>query len=125
MPAILNAPTRSARLTVVRDALDAGPGPAVLVIGTTGMATTLATFTLTDPSGTVSGDVLTLTPASSGEAVAAATGTAAAAELRTSAGTVIVSGLAVGAQVTIDNPSIVSGQTVTLVGATLSHFNGS
>lgn len=121
MPAIYNAATRTARMQAVLTALGNG---AVLVIGTSGMATTLASFTLGNPSGTVSGDALTLT-AVSATATAAASGTAAAAELRTSGGTVIVSGLAVGAEVTIDNPAIIAGQTVTLLGATLTHFNGS
>ena len=102
-----------------------------LVIGTTGMASTLVTFTLDATPGTVSGSVLTFTNSgtaiSSGNpktAVASATGTAAAAQIKNNAGTVIVDGLTVGTSatdITINTTSISSGQTVNLTGATITH----
>ncbi|MCU0298022.1 MAG: hypothetical protein MUF33_05820 [Candidatus Nanopelagicales bacterium] len=99
---------------------------AVLEIGTTGMATVLATFTLNNPiAGAATGaGVLTLSGFPK-NATAAATGTAAAARIRTATGGAdIVTGLTVGttaADVILDSVSITSGQTVTLNSATLTH----
>lgn len=97
-----------------------------LVIGTSslsGATGVLATITLSATPGTVSGAVLTLSgvPLS---ATASATGTAAKAELRNNAGTVIVSGLTVGtsaADIILDSVSITSGQTVTINSGTITH----
>lgn len=94
-----------------------------LVIGTSGMAATLATFNLQTTPFTVSGSVATLqgTPLS---ATAAATGTAAAAQIKNNAGTVIVDGLTVGTSGTdiiISSTAITSGQTVQVTSGTLTH----
>lgn len=95
----------------------------VLEIGTTGMATVLATFNLANPAGTVSSDVLTL--ATFPQTIqATATGTAAAARIRTGASADIVTGLTVGTSgtdVVVDNTSIATGQDVTLSSATITH----
>lgn len=97
---------------------------AVLEIGTTGMGTVLATIALANPIGTVSGGVLTLTMPRS-DTSADATGTAAAARIRTATGgTDIVTGLTVGTSgtdVVIDNTSINAGQTVTVNSFTVTH----
>lgn len=102
------------RMTAVITRLDAQSGNAILKIGTSGMAFTLASITLAKPSATVSGGVLTFSglPKS---ATATGAGTAAAAQLTDSAGTVWVDGLTVGVSgtnVIIDNTSISVGQTV-------------
>ena len=102
------------RMTAVITRLDAQAGNAILKIGTSGMASTLASITLAKPSATVSGGVLTFSglPKS---ATATGAGTAAAAQLTDSAGTVWVDGLTVGTSgtnVIIDNTSISVGQTV-------------
>lgn len=97
-----------------------------LVIGTSalsGSTGVLATFTLNATPGTVSGSVFTLSgvPLS---ATASATGTAAKAEIRNNAGTVIVTDLSVGtasSDVIINSTSISSGQTVTLTSGTITH----
>lgn len=97
-----------------------------LVIGTSalsGATGVLATFTLGTTPGTVSGSVLTLsgTPLS---ATASATGTAALAEIRNNAGTVIVGGLTVGTSgtdIVISSTSITSGQTVQVTSGTITH----
>lgn len=59
MAVVYSAATKTARMTAVRDTIDAGAGPGVLQIGTAGMTTILAEFTLNDPCGNVSGPVLT------------------------------------------------------------------
>lgn len=102
------------RLTQVLNAIDAGAGNGILVIGTTGMATTLASITLAKPSATVSAGVLTFSglPKS---ATATGTGTAAEARITDSTATIVISGLTVGTSGTdiiIDNTSITSGQTI-------------
>jgi hypothetical protein len=108
----------------VETALDAGSGAAVLEVGTTGMASVLVTFTLSDPAGSVSGDTLTGSSMPK-TATAANSGTAGEARLKDSAGNVVVSGLTVGTSGTniIISPStsITSGQTCTLDSMTLTH----
>lgn len=99
---------------------------AVLEIGTASMASILASFTLNNPiAAAASGaGVLTLSGFPK-NATAAASGTAAAARIRTAtAGTDIITGLTVGtsaADVILDSVSITSGQTVTLSSATITH----
>jgi len=94
-----------------------------LEIGTTGMGTVLATINLANPAGTTSGGVLTLTPTLS-DTSADATGTAAAARIRTGASADVVTGLTVGTSSTdiiLDTTSIVLGATVSLSSATITH----
>ena len=99
---------------------------AVLEIGTSAMGSILATFTLNNPiAGAATGaGVLTLSGFPK-NATAAATGTAAAARLRTTTGgTDVITGLTVGtsgADVILDSLSITSGQTVTLNSAVITH----
>ena len=97
---------------------------AVLEIGTSAMGTVLASFTLNSPiAGAATGaGVLTLSGFPK-NATASATGTAAAARIRTG-GTDIITGLTVGtsgADVILDSVSITSGQTVTLNSAVITH----
>ena len=97
---------------------------AVLEIGTSAMGTVLASFTLNSPiAGAATGaGVLTLSGFPK-NATASATGTAAAARIRTG-GTDIITGLTVGtsgADVILDSLSITSGQTVTLNSAVITH----
>ena len=122
------------RLANVNDAINSktyvagsGAGSAgTLVIGTnalSGSTGVLATITLQNPAGVASGTTLTLSglPISS---TASATGTAALAELRNNAGTVIVSGLTVGtssADIIINSVSIATGQTVQLTSGVINH----
>jgi hypothetical protein len=97
----------------------------VLEIGTTGMATVLATIALDATAGTVSGGVLTFSGFPKSDTSADATGTAAAARIRTaSGGTDIVTGLSVGtsgSDINLNSTSIASGQTVTINSATITH----
>jgi hypothetical protein len=99
---------------------------AVLEIGTTAMGTVLATINLANPIGTVAGaGVLTLSGTPLSDTSADATGTAAAARIRTATGgTDIITGLTVGlsaADIVLDSLSITTGQTVTLNSATITH----
>ena len=123
MAVIYAAALRTARMNAVKDAIDAGAAAGYIEIGTTSMAAILATITLDDPCGSVSGDVLTLAMPQS-DTSADNTGTAAAARIKDSDGNVIVSGLTVGtsgANINLDSVSITAGQTVTLTSATLTH----
>ncbi|MEI6478565.1 MAG: hypothetical protein WCO52_06275 [bacterium] len=124
MGVIYASTVRTSRMNAVETALDAGAGAAYLEIGDAGFATVLVTFTLSDPAGTVSGDVLTgnSMPKS---ATAGNSGTAAGARLKDSTGTVVASGLTVGTVGTnvIISPSttITSGQSCSLTALTLTH----
>jgi hypothetical protein len=100
---------------------------AVLEIGTTGMTTILATIALNNPiAGAATGaGVLTLSGFPKSDTSADATGTAAAARIRTATGgTDIITGLTVGlsaADVILDSLSITAGQTVTINSAVFTH----
>jgi hypothetical protein len=98
-----------------------------LVIGTSALSGgtgVLCTITLPATAFVVSGSVATLqgTPLS---ATATATGTAALAEIRNNAGTMVVSGLTVGttaADIILNSTSITSTQTVTITApSTITH----
>lgn len=97
----------------------------VLEIGTTSMGTVLATIALGNPAGTSSGGVLTFSGFPRSDTSADATGTAAAARIRTaSGGTDIITGLTVGtsgSDINLDSTSITAGQTVTINSATITH----
>jgi hypothetical protein len=97
----------------------------VLEIGTTSMASVLATIALDATAGTVASGVLTFSGFPKSDTSADATGTAAAARIRTaSGGTDIVTGLSVGtsgSDINLNSTSIASGQTVTINSATITH----
>lgn len=112
--------TKTARMNAVVTALGAS---AKLQIGTSGMATVLATITLDATAGTVSNGVLTLSGMPKNVAASAA-GVAAAARLRTSGDVDIITGLTVGTSGTdiiIDNTNIASGQTVNVTSVVITH----
>lgn len=112
---------KTARMNAV---VTAAGTTAVLEIGTTGMASVLATIALANPIGTVTNGVLTLTMPRS-DTSADASGTAAAARIRTaSGGTDIITGLTVGttgSDINLDSVGITAGQTVTINSATITH----
>lgn len=113
---------KNARLDAVVTAIGSA---GVLEIGTTGMGTVLATIALGNPAGTTSGGVLTFSGFPRSDTSADATGTAAAARIRTaSGGTDIITGLTVGtsgSDINLDSTSITAGQTVTITSATITH----
>lgn len=95
-----------------------------LEIGTSAMGSILATITLNaTAAAAASGGVLTFSGFPKTVA-AGATGTAAAARIRTAANADIVTGLTVGtsaSDIILDSTSITSGQNVTLNSATITH----
>lgn len=115
---------KTARMTATRDQIDGGGGAGVLQVGTSGMGTLLAEVTLDDPSGSVSGTVLTLAGFPKSDASANASGTAAAARIRDSSGTDVITGLTVGtsgSDINLTSTSVTAGQTVTITSATITH----
>ena len=124
MPTIYNAAVRTARMTVVRDAIDGGPAAGVLQIGTAGMALVLAEITLGDPCGTVTGDVLTFSGLPREDTAANASGLAAAARIRDSNAVDVITGLTVGTSgtdIVLDVVNLVAGQRVVINSATITH----
>lgn len=113
---------KNARLDAVVTAIGSA---GVLEIGTTGMASVLATIALGNPAGTTSGGVLTFSGFPRSDTAADNTGTAAAARIRTaSGGTDIITGLTVGtsgSDINLDSTSITAGQTVTINSAAITH----
>ena len=113
---------KNARLDAVVTAIGA---TGVLEIGTTGMASILATIALNSTAGTTAGGVLTLSGFPKSDTSADATGTAAEARIRTAtAGTDIITGLSVGtsgSDINLTSTSITAGQTVTISSATITH----
>jgi hypothetical protein len=123
MAVIYSAGVRTVRMTVVRDAIDAGSGPGTLEIGTAAMATVLAVLTFSKPSGTVSGDTLTFA-AITQDSSADASGTAAAARIKDSTGAVVIDGLTVGTtgtNIIMSTTTITAGQAVPMTSASLAH----
>lgn len=123
MAVIYNMTVKTARMVVVRDAIDVGPGPGHLQLGTVGFGLLLVALDLNDPCGAVANDVLALTPPPI-DAVGVASGTAAAARIVDGNGLVVVDGLTVGtisANVLLTTTTINVDQTVDLVSVTITH----
>lgn len=114
---------KTTRMTDVVTDIDSGAGAGTLEICSAAYAAVLVTFTLSDPSGTVSTDTLTLsgTPKA---ANAGNTGTAAVARIKESGGTTIVNNLTVGtsgADIIISSLAITSGNPYNLNSGTIVH----
>lgn len=113
---------KNARLDAVTTAIGT---TGVLEIGTTGMASVLATIALGNPAASAaSSGVLTLSGFPRSDTSADNTGTAAARIRTASGGTDIVTGLTVGlsgSDINLDSVSISAGQTVTISSATITH----
>jgi hypothetical protein len=113
-------------MTAVITALDAGTA-GTLEIATAAYASILATIPIQKPSFTESGGVLTLAgpPGTPLTATAGNTGTAAVARFKSSAASIIITGLTVGTSATdiiLNSTSITSGQTVSITGTnTITH----
>lgn len=117
-----SAALKTARLTAILNAIDAGSGPGTLEVTTAG-GVLLATETLAKPSATVSGSTLTFSgvPISS---TVATSGTAALARIKDSSGTVVIDGLTVGtsnANIVLNTTALVQNQTLTLNSGTITH----
>lgn len=134
MSVVYNNTVKDNRLNVVNDAVNSktyavgtgGGSAGQLVIGTSGLSGAtgvLATIALPNPAFTEASQVLTLAGVPLSVA-ASASGTAAKAEVRNNAGTVVVSGLTVGTSATdiiLGTTTITSGGTVTITAGTITH----
>lgn len=125
MAIVYSAATKTARMTAVRDQIDAAVGAGYIEIGSAGFAATLATITFETVCGTVSGSTLTFSsfPKSDTNTVA---GTAAEARIKDGDGNIIISGLTVGAtgsgaDVILDPTSVQNAGTVTINSASITH----
>ncbi len=123
MATIYRASLRTTRMGDVVTDIDSGSGAGVLQVGTTSMGTVLFEVTLNDPCGTVSGDVLTFSGFPK-TVTPIANGTAAAARIRTSAGTDVITGITVGTSgtnITLGSTTISTAVDVTINSATITH----
>ena len=112
---------KTARMNAIVAAAGSG---AKLEIGTTGMASVLASFTFGAVLGTVSGDTLTFSGMPLSDTSAGTTGIATEARIRTSSNVDLITGLTVSSSigdVVIDNTSINVGQTVNLISGSITH----
>ena len=127
MTCIYSTAVKTARMTAVRDGIDAGGAAGRLEIGTTGMATILASITLGysgASTGTVTSGVLTLAGFPRQDNSADNSGTAAAARIRTSAGVDVITGLTCGVStgdVQLDSLVVTAGQTFQISSVTITH----
>lgn len=111
------------RMTQVLNGIDSGSGAGYIEICTAAYGAVLATITLSDPCGSVASQALTLTMPKS-DTSADNTGTAAVARIKSSDGTVQVSGLTVGttgSDINLSSVAITAGDTVTLTSAVITH----
>lgn len=135
MAVVYRSGLRTNRLNLVLNELGSAAAPTIqttgvsagsLVIGTadlSGATGLLATIPLDTTPGTVSGDTLTIAGLPK-TVTATASGTAAKAELRNNAGTVIVSGLTVGqdsADIIVSGTVITFGQVFQVTGGLITH----
>jgi hypothetical protein len=123
MAVIYTTAVKNSRLDAVTSAIGT---TGVLEIGTTGMATVLATIALANPAAaSAASGVLTFSGFPRSDTAADDTGIAAAARIRTSSGgTDIITGLTVGtsgSDINLDSTNITAGQTVTINSATITH----
>lgn len=127
MAVVYNQAVQVARMTAVLDAIDAGAAAKIVLFASDG-TTEVATLTCNDPFGTVSNanpSVLTIDISPDVADTSATGGVAAKAEIQTSAGAVIVTGLTVGVgtgNIQVNSTTIAAGATVTLTGTnTITH----
>jgi hypothetical protein len=115
---------RTTRMDAVKTAIDAGSGAGKIILYTSGDVE-VATLTLNDPCGTVSGDALTIDNDPVVTCASATGGVAAKATIVTSADAVVVSGLTVGVgtgNIQVNSTTIAAGAAVTLTGTnTITH----
>lgn len=120
MPIVYETVVKTARMQATVDQF--GPG-AKLQLFTAGYAAMLAEHVMGNPSGTVSGAVLTLSGFP--QTVAGLSGgNAAVARIVNSSGAVRASGMTVGTagtDIIVDNVNVAVGQDVRITSATITH----
>lgn len=124
MSIVYNVTVRNNRLQQVINAIDAGAGSGLLLIGTANMAVVLSTVTLQKPCATIAAGVLTFSGTPLNDPFAVGGGLAAAGRITDSAGTVVVSGLTVGlagsgSDITISLQNITAGSIVVFQSGTI------
>lgn len=121
MPVTYSSTLKNTRMNAVLSAIGT---TGKLVIGTAGMAATLATLPLNNPVGSVANGVLTFN-ASGVSAAGSGAGSAAAAKITDGSSDVAtgftVSAAGGGGDFIISNTSIAVGQTVTLSSGAITH----
>lgn|SRR5262245_3623103 len=125
MPIVYAVTLRNNRLQQVINAIDGGAGNGKIQLGTAGMGLVLSTVTLLKPCATIAAGVLTFSGTPLVDPGAAASGTAAAAQITDSTGTVWASGLTVGlsgsgANVIINSVNITAGGIITFQSGTIT-----
>jgi hypothetical protein len=114
---------KDTRMNSVITSLDAQSGNATLEICTAGYAVTLVSIPLSKPSFTEASQQITMAGAPK-SAVATATGTAALARFKDSAGLAWITNLSVGvsgADMILNSIAVNAGQTVTINSAVITH----
>ena len=118
-----SATLKSTRMAAVIAAIDANASPAKIEICSAAFAAVLASITLSDPSFTESGGVITMAGVPK-SGVVAITGTAAVARIKDGGGNVIVNNLTVGTSATdivIVSTALTASQSVTITAGTITH----
>ena len=126
MSVTYNTTLKNTRMTAVVTAIDNGGAGSLLFGDSSGFggSNLLATITFNSTCGTVSGGVLTFSDTPLVDSSASNTGTATQAEVEDGTGHVVISGLTVGtsaSDINLSSTSIVSGQSVTITAATITH----
>lgn len=125
MALVYNVNVRNSRLQQVINAIDAGAGNGQILLYTAGLGVLLSTVILAKPCATILNGVLTFSGTPIIDPAAAASGLAAAAQITDSGGTVVASGLTVGAvgsgaNIIITLQNIVVGSIVTFQSGTIT-----
>ena len=117
---------KNTRMSSVVSAIDNG-GAGSLLFGASGGFTgsnLLATIAFNSTCGTVSGGVLTFSGTPLVDSSAANTGTATQGEVEDGVGHAVITGLTIGttgSDINLSSTSIVSGQSVTITAASITH----
>ena len=124
MAIVYSTEVKNTRLNAVRDAIDAGVAAGFIEICTASYALVLATIPLSDPCsfGAAGGTLTLTTPAT--DTSADATGTAAIARIKDSAGTIVCSGLTVGtsgSDINLSSTAITATDSVSITSAVITH----
>lgn len=124
MSVIYSTAMKTARMQAVANTIDAGAGAGKLEI-LSAADVLLAEFQLTEPCGSVAGDVLSFDfDPDISDVSANNSGTAAKAQIKDGSGVAQITGLTVGTSgtdVIVDSVNITAGQTVTITLGTITH----
>lgn len=129
MPVIYEDDTATARMLATRDRIDSGGAAGVLEICSAGYANVLSAVALGYPGNAtaiVSARTLTLAGLPRSDVAIDATGQAALARIRNSAGAIVLRGLTVGvagsgADVILNRTDLVAGRPLTINSAAFTH----